>query len=212
MNIFDFGVGGIYKIYCKSTRRIYIGQTYSFLFRANQHFTHLNNQTHECTSMQEDFNLYLKDDFSFEILHWEDDETKRIELEKNEVSKYSSRVLYNCIESVGSNLLERTAQSISINGTIYASITKAAKGTNESKTNITRKLNNPHDLNYIRLDTVNLNYQVEIAGTTYNSTKEVVDAGLAERTAQVRQRCKSKSEKWSTWILKDRSNDYPIEE
>ena len=90
MNIFDFGVGGIYKIYCKSTRRIYIGQTYSFLFRANQHFTHLNNQTHECTSMQ--------------------------------------------------------------------------------------------------------------------------DAGLAERTAQVRQRCKSKSEKWSTWILKDRSNDYPIEE
>ena len=211
MNIFDLGVGGVYQISCKPTHRIYIGQTSSFLFRANQHFVKLNNQTHECLSMQNDWNLYLQDNFVFEILHYEDEETKRIEFEKNEVAKYTSKVLYNCAKSVGSNLLARTAQSISINGTIFASITKAVKLTNESKTSIIRKLNNPHDLSYIRLNKVNLNkYQVQIDAKIYTSTRKVVDIGLADRTAQVRQRCKSK--KWPTWILKDRSNDYPIEE
>ena len=91
------------------------------------------------------------------------------------------------------------------------SLKKAAQITNESKTSIIRKLDNSQNVFYIRLNTVNLDkYQVKIDNKIYTSTREVVNSGLAETTQQVRRRCRSKN--WPTWILKDRSNDYPIGE
>lgn len=211
MNLFDYGIGGVYKIDCKSTQRIYIGQTYSFLYRANQHFDKLRSQTHECKEMQKDFNRYSIENFTFEILYFENDQTRRIELEIKECSKYSSDVIYNSIEPIGQNLLSKTAQRIQINEKTFSSIREAAKMTNESKTSIIRKLDNSQNLFYIRLNTVNFyKYQVQIDDKIYNSTREVVNSGLAETTQQVRRRCRS--ENWPTWILKDRSNDYPIGE
>ena len=83
--------------------------------------------------------------------------------------------------------------------------------TNESKTSIIRKLDNSQNLFYIRLNKVNLNkYQVQIDDKIYTSTQDVVNSDLAETTQQVLRRCRSKN--WPTWILKDRSNDYPIGE
>lgn len=211
MNLFDYGIGGVYKIYCKSTQHIYIGQTYSFLYRANQHLEKLRNHTHECKQMQEDFNLYSKENFTFEILYFENDETRRTKLEIKQCSKYSSDIIYNSTEPIGQNLLSRTAQRIQIDGNIFSSIREAVQMTNESKTSIIRKLDNSQNLFYIRLNKVNFyKYQVQIDDKIYTSTRDVVNNGLAETTQQVRRRCRSKN--WPTWILKDRSNDYPIGE
>lgn len=211
MNLFDYEIGGVYKIYCKSTQYFYIGQTFSFLYRANQHLEKLKNQTHECKQMQKDFNLYSKENFIFDILYFENDQKRRTELEITECSKYSSDIIYNSTESIGQNLLLRTAQRIRINGKIYSSIRKASQMTNESKTSIIRKLDNPQNLFYSRLNTVNFyKYQVLIDDQVYISTREVVNSGLAQTTQQIRRQCRSK--KWPNWTFKDRSNDYPIGE
>ena len=211
MNLFDFGIGGIYRIYCKSINCYYIGQTYSFLYRANQHLEKLRNQTHECKQLQNDFDLYTEKDFIFEILYYENDETKRLHLEAIELKKHSLDNLYNDLKPVGSNLKARIAQRVQIRDSIYPSITGAVQKTGESKTSIIRKLNDPGNLLYVRLKTVDLTkYHVQIHDQIYKSTQEVVEKGLAKTTREVRQRCRSKN--WPTWILKERSNDYPTGE
>ena len=89
MNLFNYGIGGIYKIQCEQTKRVYIGQTYSFLHRANSHLEKLRNQHHECQQLQLDFNSYGEQAFIFEILCIEADKTKRLELEKEAIIKHS---------------------------------------------------------------------------------------------------------------------------
>ena len=122
--------------------------------------------------------------------------------------KYSLDNLYNDLKPVGLNLKARIAQRVQIRDSIYPSITVAVQKTGESKTSIIRKLNDPGNLLYVRLKTVDLNkYHVQINDQIYKSTQEVVEKGLARTTREVRQRCRSKN--WPTWILKERSNDYP---
>ena len=197
MNLFDCGIGGIYRIYCKSTKCYYIGQTYSFLYRANQHLEKLRNQTHECKQLQNDFDLYPEKDFIFEILYYENDETKRLHLETIELKKYSLDNLYNDLKPVGLNLKARIAQQVQIRDSLYPSITVAVQKTGESKTSIIRKLNDPGNLLYVRVKTVDLNkYHVQINDQIYKSTQEVVEKGLARTTREVRQRCRSKN--WPT--------------
>ena len=208
MNLFDYGVGGIYRIYCKLTNRSYIGQTFSFIYRANQHLEKLRNQTHECKKLQKDWDTYTPTDFTFEILYYEDNATKRLKLEKLELKKYSSNLLYNDLKPVGSNLKTRVAQQVQIRDSIYPSIMSAVKKTGESKTSIIRKLDDPSNLFYVRLKIIDLDkYYVQINNRIYQSTREVVENGLAQTTREVRQKCRSKD--WPTWILKERSNDYP---
>lgn len=208
MNLFDYGGGGIYRIYCKSTNCFYIGQTFSFIYRANQHLEKLRNQTHECKKLQKDWDIYTPTDFTFEICYYENDDTKRLKLEKLELKKYSSNSLYNDLKPVGSNLKTRVAQQVQIRGYSYPSITSAVKKTGESKTSIIRKLDDPSNLFYVRLKKIDLDkYYVQINNKIYRSTREVVENGLAQTTREVRQKCGSKY--WPTWILKERSNDYP---
>lgn len=217
MNLFNYGIGGIYKIQCEQTKRVYIGQTYSFLYRANNHLEQLRNQQHECSQLQLDFNFYGESAFIFEILCIEADEIKRLELEKDAIIQHygtnSEVLLYNSKKPTGFNLNARIAQRIQIHGQVFPSIMAAVRNTRESKTSIIRKLNDPTNLSYVRLDQINLGkYQVHIDNSIYESTSEVVTAGLAKTTSQVRRRCRSQSKHWSNWILKDRSNDYPIRE
>lgn len=62
-------MGLIYKIVNNKTNKIYIGQTKrSLRERKNQHFSELKNQKHYNTQLQEDYNKYGKNSFSFEIL------------------------------------------------------------------------------------------------------------------------------------------------
>lgn len=61
-----FGV--VYRITCLVTSRVYIGQTKDFKIRCKEHLLRLKNNKHECLELQQDYNLYGKFNFKFEII------------------------------------------------------------------------------------------------------------------------------------------------
>ena len=65
------------------------------------------------------------------------------------------------------------------------------------------KLDDPSNRYYERLDYHRHSYfdkyEVVIDGRVFQSTRDVVNAGLAKTTRQVRDRCRSR--KWQTWFL-----------
>jgi len=77
------------------------------------------------------------------------------------------------------------------------------------------KFDDPLNQNYERLKysrhTYFDEYEVKVDGQHFRSTRAVVEAGLAQTTRQVRDRCRSV--KWQKWTLVEkRSNDYPARE
>lgn len=63
----------IYIIENKKNKKKYIGQTKDFKSRRRQHLNHLKNNSHSNCYLQEDFNKYGEDSFSFNILDIADD-------------------------------------------------------------------------------------------------------------------------------------------
>lgn len=58
----------IYKITCTKNGRSYIGRTTRPKFRFGEHIEELKNNRHRIELMQEDFNLYGIDSFTYEII------------------------------------------------------------------------------------------------------------------------------------------------
>lgn len=61
-------VSGIYKITCRVTGKIYIGQSQSLGARKRQHWDKLRLGKHKNKKMQADWNEYGAANFSFDIL------------------------------------------------------------------------------------------------------------------------------------------------
>ena len=110
--------------------------------------------------------------------------------------------------------------------TVYRSIAEASRQLNRSSRSIRQYLDDPTKSNYKRLELYRPSYldaaelnatkliQLRcIDGHFFATTSCVVENGLAERTRQVRDRCRSKSKKWLNWsLVKRMSNDYPNRE
>lgn len=60
---------GIYKILCKENNRCYVGKTVNFKDRKKDHFWHLKKDTHTNQHLQNSYNKYGFDSFSFEIIY-----------------------------------------------------------------------------------------------------------------------------------------------
>ena len=95
------------------------------------------------------------------------------------------------------------------------SIKDASKKLHMSTRNIGRKLDDISNTDYERLDYHKNHYfdtyEVKIGSTYFDSTRSVVNEGLAKSTRRIRDRCRSK--KWTDCkLLKKRSNDYPARE
>lgn len=80
---------GIYRIYCKTSKKSYIGSTWrTFKIRWKQHLRLLNNNKHHSIKLQRAFNKYGTDDFYLEILEIIDKEEKLLEKEAFYITKY----------------------------------------------------------------------------------------------------------------------------
>lgn len=86
LNLFQFAKEGIYCICCLKNNKKYIGSSASFLERAARHWLLLKTQNHECLSLQQDFNIYGEKFFLIQILIFENNFKKRLELEKQLIS------------------------------------------------------------------------------------------------------------------------------
>lgn len=203
MNLFNFTEGGIYQIVCIVNKKIYYGQTHCFIRRCYQHFYFLKKQKHACFELQRDFLRFGLDSFKFEILVSETDVKTRLKLEKNFLQTAKTENLYNPLQIHNFTTKPRLAQRVKIHGKIYSSINEASRILNQSPRNIGLKLNDESNKSFQRLeyhkhiyfDT----YKVKIGVTIFESTRAVVEDGLAENTRQVRDRCRSK--KWESWQL-----------
>lgn len=73
---------GIYKLWCRSSSDIYIGQTRNFGCRKSLHFSSLRNGSHPVRAIQEIFDRLGCNEIVFEIMETVDDERKRIGRER----------------------------------------------------------------------------------------------------------------------------------
>lgn len=128
---------------------------------------------------------------------------KRLKLEKQYITTTAKEFIYNPIKIHNFKTKPRVALRIKIHDIIYPSIKEASRKTNQSPRNIGLKLNDALNINYQRLDyhkPVYFDiYEVNIGNNKFESTRAVVEAGLAKTTRQVRDRCRSK--KWTEWHL-----------
>jgi len=61
-------ISGIYKIKCLKNEKIYVGSSFDIIKRINNHFKKLKNKNHINRHLQASYDLYGKDNFTWEIL------------------------------------------------------------------------------------------------------------------------------------------------
>jgi len=61
-------ISGIYKIKCLKNEKIYIGSSFNIIKRIDNHFKKLKNKKHINRHLQASYDLYGKDNFTWEIL------------------------------------------------------------------------------------------------------------------------------------------------
>jgi group I intron endonuclease len=84
-------LNGIYKITQISNNKVYIGQTKTrFIKRYWHHVWKLRDNSHDNKYMQNTWNKYGEDDFTFEIIHVLDENEDLDELETMYINKYDS--------------------------------------------------------------------------------------------------------------------------
>ena len=59
---------GIYKITNTKNNKVYIGESNNIYKRWKEHIDDLNNNKHHSKKLQEEWNIYWEDNFTFEIL------------------------------------------------------------------------------------------------------------------------------------------------
>lgn len=204
INLFNFRNGGIYKIVCTKNNKVYYGQTFCFIRRCYQHLEFLKGNLHSSLEFQEDVKRYGLDAFLFEVVQIENQLTERLKLKQKFIENTPSNLLYNQKDNKNTfQTKPRIAQRVKILNCFYQSIAEAARVLGKSYRAIRMKLDDPSNLDYERLE-YNRHiyfdeYEVKIDGQYFQSTRSVVEAGLAKTTRQVRDRCRAV--KWKNWLF-----------
>lgn len=83
--------GYIYRIYCIGNQKSYIGQTINFNQRQNRHLTKLRNNNHPNQHLQNAFNKYGEDNFTWQKWEFEINSKEELnQLEKDYIKKFDS--------------------------------------------------------------------------------------------------------------------------
>lgn len=111
---------GVYKITNKRNNKIYVGSSNNILYRWSQHLNELYNNIHANERLQQDFNLYGIESFSFEILELILDSNKLLSKEQKYIidsKSYLDDIGYNVIVNTKINTTKssKNINKISIN-------------------------------------------------------------------------------------------------
>lgn len=107
---------GVYAIVCSINSKIYVGSTCrSFYLRWRDHKTSLNKNSHCNTYLQNAWNKYGEESFSFEVLEIVENKIKEIILEReqdwiNSLEPYKSEKGYNVCPTAGSRQGSRSTE------------------------------------------------------------------------------------------------------
>jgi len=108
---------GVYKILNKRNNKIYIGSTKNFKRREIEHFRNLKNNKHENNFLQNAFNKYGEENFSFEVLEETNDLFNR--------EQYWIDTLNPCNHNIGYNINKKADRPPSWQGKKHSDKTRA---------------------------------------------------------------------------------------
>lgn len=200
MNLIDYVSAGIYEITCLKVNKKYIGESQNILERLGKHTSTLNRQTHDCFSLQNDWNKYGKEQFKIQILFigkkWEDSE-KRKNMQDSLIEQLPLLERYNLPSKE-----QIYSQVIEINSVQYNSIVQAAQSQEVSETTIRRRINSKEHPNYKRKE-IKKGRRISIEGNIHPSINTAVQLGLAKNRFEVYRRVQPQQTKWKEWYFID---------
>jgi group I intron endonuclease len=105
---------GIYKIYCKTTGKFYIGSSQEISRRRIHHYNRLRANKHGNPHLQNSYNLYGEADIVFEVLEY-CDVPLLLETEQRHIDAYKGKgVLFNVAEVAGASMRNKRHSSATI--------------------------------------------------------------------------------------------------
>lgn len=139
---------GIYKITCLKNNKVYIGQSNNLLVRLGRHAEKLQANHHDCQKLQEDFNLYGKENFVFVVVAAGSEFHKpgfRRQYEQQLIEQVGLDFLYN---KPSNNSTNYVVQQVKRKNQVYPSLREAARILKESRTHMSRKCKDPQNQEY----------------------------------------------------------------
>lgn len=157
MNIINLDVSflsqpGLYKITCIKTNKLYIGQTENVLTRLGRHSYCLETNRSDCREMQEDFNLYGKRFFCFEMLTdfcGSNFANPVFRIQQEQALIVNLRLTGALLYNRPVNFVGQKPQNVLIKGQLYSSFRQAARSLEESRTQIRRNCEDPNNFDYV---------------------------------------------------------------
>lgn len=176
-------LSGLYTIICLSNRKQYIGQSNNAPNRLSKHLSELKHNRHFCKELQNDFNLYQKENFIFQRLALAEgvDTKNRETIETKLIESIPKKFLYNQFSSFS----ERTGTKNGFYGRKHTSEAKKKIGLANSGSSVKR-----------------IRKPVQIDNVVYSSVAEAErQTGVARRL--IRERCHAEYHKNYQWVDQD---------
>nr|YP_009104957.1 putative GIY-YIG homing endonuclease [Watanabea reniformis]AIT93630.1 putative GIY-YIG homing endonuclease [Watanabea reniformis] len=183
-------------------KKVYIGETEELLARLGKHSASLKQNTHDCKELQEDWNQFGKEKFTFKVICFGDAYSSQIIRRQKETSVIKQKLaesflLYNINKST--SFTRHYQRKIEIDGKIYSTITEAAKDPNLgiSETTIRRRLRDANFVNYKDLKYSSFIYRIR--NKLYKTLDEAKKDNVGGNRQTIKRRVDSMDPKWSEW-------------
>jgi GIY-YIG catalytic domain len=192
-------------------KKVYIGETEELLARLGKHSASLKQNQHDCRELQEDWNQFGKEKFTFKVICFGDAYSSQIMRRKKEKSVIKQKLaelflLYNIDKST--SFTRNYQRKIEIDGKIYSTITEAANDATLgiSETTIRRRLRDTNFVNYKDLQYCSFIYRIK--NKLYKTLDEAKKDNVGGNRQTIKRRIDSTDPQWAEW--QKLSDDYHV--